>query len=110
MSDYAEAYENIRISNISEQVSIASYSVGSIFVLTGFISESQNPKISKDLKLWGALGLGSGIVFQVISGRYRRKAVDHYNDDIQTIYQTHNRPVSFKLRLGSGQLKSVLAF
>lgn len=110
MSDYGEAYENIRISNISEQISIGSYSIGSLFILSGFIVESQNPRISRELKLWGVLGLGSGIVFQVFSGRYRRKAVELYNDQIQSIYQDTRQPVSIMIKIESGQVKSVVSF
>ncbi len=110
MSDYPEAYESIRISNISEQVSIASYSLGSIFILSGFIVESRNPRISRELQLWGITGLGGGIVFQIISGRYRRKAVEQYNDQIQYIYQNGQNPVSFQLEIIPAGIKGVVSF
>ncbi len=110
MSDYPNAYESIRISNISEQISIASYSLGSIFVLSGFIVESRNPRISQELKLWGISGLVGGIVFQVVSGRYRRKAVEQYNDQIQHIYRDNKNPVSVHLEIVPAGLKGILAF
>jgi hypothetical protein len=110
MSDFEEAYEYIRISNISEQVSIGSYTIGSIFIVAGVLSASRNPRISKELRLWGVLGLGGGIVFQVFSGRYRRRAVEYYNDQIRSIYDQDPRPVSIQFRLESGAVKSVLSF
>ncbi len=110
MSDYEEAYEHIRISNISEQVSVGSYTIGSIFIVAGFLSSSKNPRISSELKLWGALGIGGGIVFQVVSGRYRRRAVDYYNDRIQAIYYKEQHPISLQVKIESGMVKSVVSF
>jgi hypothetical protein len=110
MSDFEEAYEHIRISNVSEQVSIGSYTIGSIFIVAGFLSASRNPRVSKELRLWGFLGIGGGIVFQVFSGQYRRRAVECYNDQIQTIYDQGQRPVSIQFKIESGMVKSVVAF
>lgn len=110
MSDFEEAYEHIRISNISEQVSIGSYTVGSIFVVAGLLSASRNPRISKELKLWGIMGIGGGMVFQVISSQYRRRAVEYYNDQIQSIYLQDRRPISIQIKIETGMIKSVVAF
>ena len=110
MSDFEEAYESIRISNISEQVSIGSYSIGGIFLLSGILTSAQNPRVSKELKLWGLLGFGSGLVFQIISIKYRRNAVEQYNDSIRSIYYPVNRPITIKVKIESGQVKSVVSF
>lgn len=110
MSDFEEAYESIRISNISEQVSIGSYSIGSIFILSGLLTSAQNPRISKELKLWGLLGLSSGLAFQIVSGQYRRKAVEQYNDSIESIYYPRLHPVSIHIKIESGLVKSVVSF
>lgn len=109
MSDYPEAYEAIRISNISEQISTGSYIVGSLFLLSSFLTDSETrPQLVNNLQFYGGLGLGGGILFQLVSGKARRNAVDNYNQDIRQIYRS--KTGNLEVRIDGSLLKGVCRF
>ena len=83
MSDYPQADEQIRLAALTNQLSITGYSVGTVFLLTGLFVWEDNQPLSDELFRLGGLGFAGGILFQVLSQNYEKKAVRYYNRDIK---------------------------
>lgn len=108
MSDYAEPYENIRISIISDQISVGSYTIGSLFLISSFLIDQDRKRVISDLHLWGAVGIGGGVIFQIVSGKFKRKAVMGYNDEIKKVYFPEK--VKLNVYMGTNGLTGQLEF
>jgi len=105
MSDHPNAYSNIRAATLSDQLSVAGYTVGGVFLLSGFLVKDEDAALSRDLLLWGGIGIGSGLILQVVSLSYQKSAIRIYNDDIRRYY----RKKEFSIYLeGSGEGVGVL--
>jgi hypothetical protein len=86
MAGNPSAYNQIKVANLTDQLSLAGYSIGSILLLTGILINEDNPRLSRDLYFYGGIGLGSGIIFQIISHTYQKEAVYLYNEGIKSAY------------------------
>ncbi len=83
MSDYPRARANIKVTLVSDQMSIVGYSVGGLFAITGLIAFRQNESLGKELLKVSFISIGSGFAFQLFGGTFKQKAVEAYNDAIQ---------------------------
>lgn len=108
MADYTESYADIRISIISEQVSTGSYTAGALFLFSSVLVDESRPRIINNLRIWGGLGIGGGIIFQLISGSYRKEAVSSYNRDIKQIYRS--KAGNFKMNVENTSIKGTFLF
>jgi hypothetical protein len=97
MTDYPAAHDQINLSMLTEQVSVASYSIGALFGLTGLLVHQQDPHLGNDLLQIGSIGIGSGIVFHFFSGGFKKRAVRYYNEDVRKLYKTEGNGVNVKL-------------
>ncbi|NET32451.1 MAG: hypothetical protein F6K19_10640 [Cyanothece sp. SIO1E1] len=79
MHDFPFAKKDIHTAVVSDQLSVAGYSVGSLFTVTGLLVYEPNQKLGSDLMMLGGISLGTGIIFQIISGKYKKTAVRKYN-------------------------------
>lgn len=86
MSDYPEAYSPIRGAVISDQLSVATYATGGIFVLTGVLIREDDLNLSNDLLKLGILSGAAGVVFQIIEIAFKKNAVNKYNECIREHY------------------------
>ncbi len=86
MSDYPEAHDNIRVSALSNQISLAGFSVGALFGFTGLLIFNQNERVGSDMLKVGAVGMGTGVAFHLISASYKRRAVRNYNRAVKKLY------------------------
>ncbi len=99
MSDYPAANDQINLCILTEQVSVASYSIGALFGLTGLLINQQDPHLRHDLLQLGGIGIGSGIIFHLFSGGFKRRAVRYYNEDVRNLYKTDGNRLKVKLDL-----------
>ncbi|MFN7120291.1 MAG: hypothetical protein ACK4TA_26110 [Saprospiraceae bacterium] len=90
MTDFSDAHDQISLAILSEQVSVASYSIGALFGLTGLLVYRQDPHLGNDLMQVGSIGLGSGIAFSIFSGTFKKRAVRLYNEDVRKLYNNKN--------------------
>ncbi len=97
MTDYPAAHDQINLAILSEQVSVASYSIGALFGLTGLLVQRQDPHLGTDLLQIGGIGIGSGIVFSFFSGTFKKRAVRFYNEDVRQFYQEQGNRVQIKI-------------
>lgn len=79
MHDFPSAKKDIHTAVVSDQLSVAGYSVGSLFTVTGLLVYEPNKKLGSDLMMLGGISLGTGIIFQIVSGKYKKMAVRKYN-------------------------------
>lgn len=103
MADHPSARARIKGAMITDQVSIVGYSVGGLFLITGFLVSQTNPGISRDLYLYGSLGAGGGLIFQLISNNFRKEAVYLYNDGIKAYYR--NKGLGLSLQINATGLR-----
>lgn len=101
MRDYPSSYDAIQPAIITDQLSVATYSVGSIFLLGGLLVNQQDRKLSSELYLLGGITISSGVLLQVISGSFQKKAVELYNVEVKKSYG-QARKLSLELGLIDG--------
>lgn len=87
MSDYPQAREQIRLAVVSDQLSGATYAVGGLFVLSGFLVRSDDVNLSNDMLKLGILSSGAGIAFHILEITFKKKAVEKYNEGVRTHQQ-----------------------
>lgn len=97
MTDYPDAHDQINLSLLTEQVSVASYSIGALFGLTGLLVNRQDPHLGNELLQIGGIGIGSGIIFHLFSGGFKKKAVRYYNEDVRKLYKIEGNQINVKL-------------
>ncbi len=97
MSDYPRPHEHIRMAIFTDQLSILSYTFGGVFCLSGLLLRNEDQRLGDSLLRTGAIGLASGITFQIFSGSAQRKAVNAYNREIRALYG--DQPPGVQLRL-----------
>lgn len=98
MTDYSAAHDQINLAILSEQVSVASYSIGALFGLTGLLVQRQDPHLGSELLQIGGIGLSSGIAFSIFSGTFKKRAVRFYNEDVRQLYQEQDNRVHVKIK------------
>ena len=103
MQEYPLAHEEIQAAAFSDQLSAFGYTVGGILFFSGFFLYETNRPLSRDLLAYGTYGIGGGLLFQFVAGRYEKKAVRIYNQEVKK----HNlrQAVSFQLRCEGNQVK-----
>ncbi len=87
MEGHPSAHNQIKVAQTTDQLSIVGYGFGSIFLLGGMLLNDANPGLSRDLFFYGGVGMGSGLIFQIISNNYQKNAVFLYNEGIKSQYQ-----------------------
>ncbi len=108
MDDYPAAHDQIRVAIFGDQLSLASYTIGGVFCLSGLLIHPQNPGLGNDLLKIGGIGLGGGVISQIWSARIQRKAVNIYNKEIRQYYARQS--VGASLSLHSGQVLVIVDF
>ncbi|MEL7123623.1 MAG: hypothetical protein AAFO07_29545 [Bacteroidota bacterium] len=110
MKDVPSAHENIRLSMISDQISITGYTLGSLFVLSSFFIPDENAKTSRNLRTVGGISILSGICLQIVGNDFKKKSVNQYNQSIKALHQAKQQSKELKLEVGGLQLRGVLIF
>lgn len=110
MQDYPKARSEISTAVIADQLSVASYSVGSLFAVTSLLVYEPNKLLGKDLLTLGGITLGAGIIFQIVSGNFKRKAVHHYNKEVKMRRMKATGGLSFHVDFNGEQTKIVIGF
>jgi tetrahydromethanopterin S-methyltransferase subunit F len=102
MKDYPAAYNELRIAQLSDQLSVAGYSMGSLFMVGGLMFSRQDKELSNGLFRMGAAGIGAGLVFQLVAGKYKFRAVKVYNEEVrQRGEKKHSMRVEWKVGVSS---------
>ncbi|MCB0628912.1 MAG: hypothetical protein R2824_09670 [Saprospiraceae bacterium] len=83
MKDYPAAYNELRIAQLSDQLCVAGYSMGSLFTIGGLMFSRQDKELSEGLIKMGVVGIGAGLVFQLVAGKYKFRAVRIYNEEVK---------------------------
>lgn len=96
MKDFPIPNNEISMAQFSDQLSIAGYGVGSLFTIGGLFISRQNQDLGNDLIQTGLIGVGAGLVFQIISGDFKFQAVKHYNEALKKGYQKNTSVLHFK--------------
>jgi hypothetical protein len=108
MDDIPNAHKKIKISIKLDQLSVASYSIGGISVISGLVTINENDNLSHKLLKTGVGCFGAGILFQIFNTRLERQAVEFFNREIS------KRPkaigTSLKFTSSSNNLALVLKF
>jgi len=102
MSDYPEAYSPIRGAVISDQLSVATYATGGLFVLTGVLIREDDLNLSNDMLKLGILSGAAGVVFQVIEIAFKKNAVAKYNEGI---LDRHRRESGIRVGVDGSKVK-----
>lgn len=100
MKDYPKAHDEIQLAILSDQFSIAGYGAGSLFLLSGLLVYRQNPRVGVDLMQVGSVCVAGGVVFQVISGKFKKNAVELYNTAVRAPQQKST--ASYSLEISEG--------
>lgn len=87
MSDYPEAREQIRLASVSDQLSVATYTAGGLFILSSILVREDDLNLSNDMLKLGVLSGGAGIVFQILEVTFKKQAVERYNEGVRTHQQ-----------------------
>jgi hypothetical protein len=104
MKDYPSANNEIRLAQFSDQFCITGYSIGSLFTIGGLLISRQNKDLGDDLIKLGLAGIGAGLIFQVVSGNFKYKAVQNYNEEIKKIYLKNTSSIRFKAGINQAGL------
>ena len=108
MRDIPESNNDINIAQISDQLTIAGYSIGSLFTIGGMFVTRQDKELGNGLIQLGLIGISSGVIFQIVSGHFKFEAVKHYN---KAVKRNDRKKVSnLQVRLGIQQTGIVLGF
>lgn len=91
MRDYPVAHDQIQLAMLTDQVAIVGYSVGGLFGLTGLLVYRQDSPLANNLLKMGGIGIGTGIVFHIFTGAFKRSAVRHYNSEIKGLYRPQQK-------------------
>ena len=91
MQDYPSSFDAIQPAIVSDQLSVATYSVGSIFLIGGLFINDRDKRLSNNLIGLGGLTIGSGLLLQYISGRYQKRAIRLYNLEVKKKYSQPSR-------------------
>jgi hypothetical protein len=110
MADHPSAQAHIKIAILTDQLSFTGYGVGGLFLLTGILSRDNNSRLSKDLIRYGAITMGSGLLFQIISKNYQKNAVAFYNEGIKAHYRRERNNAYLELGAGAQGLKMSFGF
>lgn len=97
MQDYPASYDAIQPAKISDQLSVAVYSGGSVFLLGGLLVDNRDRKLRNNLLLMGGITISGGILLQYVSTRFQKRAIRLYNMEVKKRYQASNVYIDFGL-------------
>ena len=100
MHDYPAARKDIGHAVVTDQLSVVGYSVGSLFTVTGLLVYEPNERLGGNLLMLGGISLGTGIIFQLVSGKYKKRAVRKYNAALQRSRKPEAKGMGFLDRFG----------
>lgn len=86
MQDYPAAQDQIQLAMLTDQVAIVGYSIGGLFSLTGLLVHRQDPGLGNNLLKMGGIGIGTGVVFHIFTGVFKKNAVKYYNQQVRGLY------------------------
>lgn len=98
MMDDPIAHNEIKLAMLCDQISIVGYSIGGLFILTGIFADDRNKALADNLYVLGASSVGGGILFQILTGMFKKNAVKIYNQNRRAHKQV--RGVSWQLGVG----------
>lgn len=98
MMDYPAAHDEINLALLSNQASIAGYTIGGLFGLSGLLIYQRDKALGGDLLQLGGIGIGTGITFQVFSGIFKRRAVRTYNRAVINLYKKQGTAIHTKVQ------------
>lgn len=96
MKDFPRPNNEIKMAQLTDQFCIAGYTVGSLFTIGGLMVSRQNKELAEDMIQLGLVGIGAGLIFQIISGNFKLKAVRHYNEEVRQLYQKNASKVQLR--------------
>lgn len=96
MKDFPVPDNKIKMAQLTDQLCIAGYSIGSLFAIGGLMVTRQNKDLGGDLLQLGLVSIGSGLIFQIISGSFKISAVKHYNNAVKKIQVKDTSFLEFK--------------
>ncbi len=96
MKDFPVPDNKIKMAQLTDQLCIAGYSVGSLFTIGGLMVNRQNKDLGGDLLQLGLVSIGSGLIFQIISGSFKISAVKHYNEAVKRIQKNETSALNFR--------------
>jgi hypothetical protein len=91
MRDYPVAHDQIQLAMLTDQVAIVGYSVGGLFGLTGLLVYRQDSPLANNLLKMGGIGIGTGVVFHIFTGVFKKSAVRRYNHEVKGLYRNQNK-------------------
>lgn len=110
MQDHPAAKKEISGAIVADQLSVVGYTVGSIFTVTGLLVYEPNKHLGQDLMMMGGISLGVGILFQIVSGKYKKRAVDRYNESFRKNKPAVLKGMSFRLDFNGEGTQLVIGF
>ena len=110
MQDHPAAKKEISGAIVADQLSVVGYTVGSIFTITGLLVYEPNKHLGQDLMMMGGISLGVGILFQVVSGKYKKRAVERYNEGLRKSKSAVIKGMSFRLDFSGEGTQLVIGF
>ena len=90
------ADNDIQLAQFADQLTVAGYSLGSLATIGGLVVSRRNKALGQDLIQLGLASMGTGLIFQIISGGFKYRAVQHYNEAIKKRYHKNAASVQFK--------------
>lgn len=106
MADHPDAYSQIKVANVTDQLSLAGYTAGGVLLLSGVLLYSDSQQTSRDFYMYGGIAFASGILFQIVSNSLKKKAVTIYNEDVKKYYYQK----SIGLHLGENGIELEVRF
>ncbi len=110
MQDHPAAKKEISGAIVADQFSVVGYTVGSIFTITGLLVYEPNKHLGQDLMMMGGISLGAGILFQIVSGKYKKRAVERYNESIRKSKSSLLKGMSFRFDVNGEGTQIVIGF
>lgn len=98
MADDPESHLEIKLAMLCDQISIVGYSIGGLFFLTGVFANERNKDLADNLYVLGGASVGGGILFQILTGVFKKNAARIYNRNIRNRRQV--RGVRWKVGIG----------
>ena len=79
MQDVPSAKDKIQLSVLNDQMTIGAYGIGGLASFTGLVVLSDNQRLGTKLLKFGGYSIGAGVLFQLLSASYKKKAAIAYN-------------------------------
>jgi hypothetical protein len=107
MSDYVEPYDQIRLAVMTDQLSIAGYGLGGLFAFSGLFIYEDNRPLARELLKIGGISIGGGLILQIFSEAYQKKAVRLYNREILHQFESA-KALTMEVEWDGGTVRAIL--